>query len=109
MLNKFVCNDILIRGELCRNTEERMNGKNKLTLEELEDTVEKVYVAMLEKNYDPSIQLAGYILSEDPLFMPDHNNARGLIRQVDRDELLQLVIDYYLQNRFSSVNESKND
>ena len=108
-MNKFVGNDILIRGELCRNTEERMNGKNKLTLEELEDTVEKVYVAMLEKNYDPTIQLAGYILSEDPLYMPDHNNARGLIRQVDRDELLQLLIDYYLQNRFSSVNESKND
>ena len=85
-----------------------MNGKNKLTLEELEDTVEKVYVAMLEKNYDPTIQLAGYILSEDPLYMPDHNNARGLIRQVDRDELLQLVIDYYLQNRFASVNGNKN-
>ena len=69
-------------------------NENKLTLEQLEDVVEKVYVAMLEKNYDPSIQLAGYILSEDPLYMPDHNNARGLIRQVDRDELLQLVIDY---------------
>ena len=69
-------------------------NENKLTLEQLEDVVEKVYVAMLEKNYDPSIQLAGYILSEDPLYMPDHNNARGIIRQVDRDELLQLVIDY---------------
>ena len=83
-------------------------NENKLTLEQLEDVVEKVYVAMLEKNYDPSIQLAGYILSEDPLYMPDHNNARGLIRQVDRDELLQLVIDYYLQHRFGSIDENKN-
>ena len=63
---------------------------------------------MLEKNYDPSIQLAGYILSEDPLYMPDHNNARGLIRQVDRDELLQLVIDYYRQHRLGSIDENKN-
>ena len=83
-------------------------NENKLTLEQLEDVVEKVYVAMLEKNYDPSIQLAGYILSEDPLYMPDHNNARGIIRQVDRDELLQLVIDYYLQHRFGSIDENKN-
>ena len=83
-------------------------NENKLTLEQLEDVVEKVYVAMLEKNYDPSIQLAGYILSEDPLYMPDHDNARGLIRQVDRDELLQLVIDYYLQHRFGSIDENKN-
>ena len=83
-------------------------NENKLTLEQLEDVVEKVYVAMLEKNYDPSMQLAGYILSEDPLYMPDHNNARGLIRQVDRDELLQLVIDYYLQHRFGSIDENKN-
>lgn len=83
-------------------------NENKLTLEQLEDVVEKVYVAMLEKNYDPSIQLAGYILSEDPLYTPDHNNARGLIRQVDRDELLQLVIDYYLQHRFGSIDENKN-
>ena len=83
-------------------------NENKLTLEQLEDVVEKVYVAMLEKNYDPSIQLAGYILSEDPLYMPDHNNARGLIRQVDRDELLQLVIDYYLQHRFGLIDENKN-
>jgi uncharacterized protein (UPF0297 family) len=96
-----------IYAEICGILEERMN-ENKLTLEQLEDVVEKVYVAMLEKNYDPSIQLAGYILSEDPLYMPDHNNARGLIRQVDRDELLQLVIDYYLQHRFGSIDENKN-
>jgi uncharacterized protein (UPF0297 family) len=97
-----------IYAEICGILEERMN-ENKLTLEQLEDVVEKVYVAMLEKNYDPSIQLAGYILSEDPLYMPDHNNARGLIRQVDRDELLQLVIDYYLQHRFGSIDENKNN
>ena len=97
-----------IYAEICGILEERMN-ENKLTLEQLEDVVERVYVAMLEKNYDPSIQLAGYILSEDPLYMPDHNNARGLIRQVDRDELLQLVIDYYLQHRFGSIDENKNN
>lgn len=108
-MNKFVGNDILICGELCGNMEERMNSNTKLTLEQLEDTIGKVYTAMLEKNYDPTIQLAGYILSEDPLYMPDHDNARGLIRQVDRDDLLQLLIDYYLQHRFPAIDETKND
>ena len=85
-----------------------MNSNIKLTPEQLEETIGKVYAAMLERNYDPTIQLAGYILSEDPLYMPDHNNARGLIRQVDRDDLLQLIIDYYLQHRFSSIDENSN-
>jgi uncharacterized protein (UPF0297 family) len=82
-----------------------MNTKKNLTPEEIENTIGTVYTAMLEKGYDPIIQLAGFILSEDPLYMPNHNNARGLIRQVDRDELLSLIIDYYLQNKFGSPND----
>ena len=73
-----------------------MNGKNKLTPKELEDTVEKVYVAMLEKNYDPTIQLAGYILSEDPTYITNYNNARTKICKIDRDELLQVLVKNYL-------------
>jgi uncharacterized protein (UPF0297 family) len=47
--------------------------------------------------------MAGYILSEDPLYMPDWNNARGIIRHIDRDELLRLVIEYYFENRFGNA------
>lgn len=71
---------------------------NKLKLEE---TLELVYDALLDKGHDPVAQFTGYILSEDPLYMPDFNNARGLISHVDRDELLKLIVEYYLVNRFS--------
>ena len=68
---------------------------------EIEAIIEKIYAALLEKGYDPSSQLAGYILSEDPVYMPDWNNARGQIRHINRDDLLRLIIDYYFENRFS--------
>lgn len=68
---------------------------------EIEETIKKVYEAICDtKGYDPATQFAGYILSEDPIYIPDRNNARGLISHVDRDELLKFVIEYYIENRF---------
>ena len=55
-----------------------------------------VYEALTEKGYDPVNQIVGYILSEDPTYITNHNNARTLIRKVDRDELLQTLVKYYL-------------
>ena len=52
--------------------------------------------ALQEKGYNPVNQIVGYILSEDPTYIPNHNNARALIRKVDRDELLQTLVKYYL-------------
>ena len=72
----------------------------------LEDTVEIVYEALINKGHDPISQFAGYILSEDPLYIPDWKNARGLISRVDRDELLKLLIKYYFDTRFNSSNEN---
>ena len=83
-----------------------MTSKKPITKAELEKIIEKIYKALLEKGYDPSSQLAGYILSEDPVYMPDWNNARGMIRHIDRDDLLRIIIDYYFENRFS--NEKNN-
>ena len=76
---------------------------------EMEGILEKIYEALIEKGYDPSSQLAGYILSEDPVYMPDWNNARGQIRHIDRDDLLRLIIDYYFKNRFSHINCINNE
>ena len=76
---------------------------------EIEGIIEKIYEALIEKGYDPSSQLAGYILSEDPVYMPDWNNARGQIRHIDRDDLLRLIIDYYFKNRFSHVTRTDNE
>ena len=55
-----------------------------------------VFDALTEKGYNPINQIVGYILSEDPTYITNHNNARALIRRVDRDELLQTLVKYYL-------------
>ena len=55
-----------------------------------------VYEALKEKGYDPVNQIVGYILSEDPTYITNHNNARTLIRKLDRDELLQTLVRSYL-------------
>ena len=55
-----------------------------------------VYDALREKGYNPINQIVGYILSEDPTYITNHNNARTLIRKLDRDELLQELVRHYL-------------
>ncbi|MCC8074986.1 MAG: IreB family regulatory phosphoprotein [Clostridiales bacterium] len=55
-----------------------------------------VYAALQEKGYNPINQIVGYILSEDPTYITNYNNARSLIRKLDRDELLQELVRYYL-------------
>ena len=52
-----------------------------------------VYNALQEKGYNPINQIVGYILSEDPTYITTHNNARSLIRKIDRDELLQALLN----------------
>lgn len=55
-----------------------------------------VYDALSHKGYNPVSQIVGYILSEDPAYITTYNNARSLIRHVDRDELLQAMVKAYL-------------
>ena len=54
--------------------------------------------ALKEKGYNPLNQIVGYILSEDPTYITNHNNARALIRKIDRDELLGELVKFYLDN-----------
>ncbi len=63
---------------------------------EIKEILTSVYKALQEKGYNPVNQIVGYILSEDPTYITNHNNARALIRRVDRDELLQTLVKYYL-------------
>ena len=75
----------------------------------LEETLERIHSAILACGYDPAKQFASYILSEDPTYIPDYNNARGyipdynnargLIRHIDRDDLLRFLIRYYFDSR----------
>lgn len=55
-----------------------------------------VYQALEEKGYNPVNQIVGYILSEDPTYITNYKSARAMIRKVDRDELLQTLVKYYL-------------
>ncbi len=57
-----------------------------------------VYDALKEKGYNPINQIVGYILSEDPTYITTHNNARSLVRRIDRDELLQVLVQSYLND-----------
>ena len=63
---------------------------------EIKAILTSVYQALQEKGYNPINQIVGYILSEDPTYITNHNNARALIRKVDRDELLQTLVKDYL-------------
>ena len=56
----------------------------------------KVYESLEEKGYNPINQIVGYILSGDPTYITSHNDARNLIRQVERDELLEKMVKNYI-------------
>ena len=66
--------------------------------EQMRQTLLAVYTALQEKGYNPISQIVGYILSEDPTYITTHNNARSLIRRLDRDELLQTLVKEYLKS-----------
>ena len=66
--------------------------------EEMRQTMLTVYNALKEKGYNPISQIVGYILSEDPTYITTHNNARSLIRRLDRDELRQALVKNYLKS-----------
>ncbi len=57
-----------------------------------------IYNALREKGYNPINQIVGYILSEYPTYITNYNNARSLIRKIDRDELLQDLVRHYLMD-----------
>ena len=60
------------------------------------EILKKVYEALKEKGYNPINQIVGYILSGDPTYITSHNGARNLIRQIERDELLEKLVKSYI-------------
>ena len=63
---------------------------------EAREIMKKVYDALVEKGYNPINQIVGYILSGDPTYITSHNDARNLIRKVERDELLEKMVKDYI-------------
>ena len=58
-----------------------------------------VFDALNEKGYNPINQIVGYLLTEDPTYITNYNNARSMICKIDRDELLQELVRFYLFNK----------
>lgn len=61
-----------------------------------QELLKAVYNALVEKGYNPINQIVGYILSGDPTYITSHNDARNLIRQIERDELLEKLVKNYI-------------
>lgn len=85
-----------------------MSDKNNFTMEfnldnekkkKARDIILGVYEALEEKGYNPTNQFIGYILSGDPAYITSHNDARTLIRQIERDELLEELLRVYLNKK----------
>ena len=63
---------------------------------QVRDIIRIVYEALSEKGYNPVNQIVGYVMSGDPTYITSHNNARNLIRQIERDELLEEMVKTYI-------------
>lgn len=66
---------------------------------EAEEIIVSVLMALEEKGYDPISQIVGYILSGDPTYITNHLNARGIIRRLERDELLEEILRFYIEKK----------
>ncbi|ACB85351.1 IreB family regulatory phosphoprotein [Natranaerobius thermophilus JW/NM-WN-LF] len=66
--------------------------------QEIREILQQVYNALEEKGYNPINQLVGYFMSGDPTYITNHRNARSVIRQRERDELLERILKSYLEN-----------
>ncbi len=63
------------------------------------DILAHVYNALVLKGYDPITQLVGYVLTGDPTYITSFNNARSLICRLERDEILDELVRYYVTNK----------
>lgn len=65
----------------------------------MDQILASVYASLEEKGYEPENQIIGYILSGDPTYITSYKGARKLIRQIDRDELLEALLSFYLKEK----------
>ncbi len=65
----------------------------------VEGIIEEVYLALKTKGYNPVNQIVGYIMSGDPTYITSHNNARSLIMKVERDEIVEEVLRYFIEGK----------
>ena len=82
------------------------NGNTQLFKVDLEkdydvrEIIASVYEALTEKGYNPVNQIVGYLMSGDPTYITSHKGARSLIRKVERDEIIEWLLEDYIKNNF---------
>ncbi len=81
------------------NSETMMFKMDKDRENEVRDILFSVYEALKEKGYNPINQIVGYVLSGDPTYITSHMNARSIVRRLERDELLEEIVRFYLENK----------
>lgn len=74
-------------------------SKDELVTFDVETALLHVHHALVEKGYQPYNQIIGYLISGDPAYIPRHNNARNVIRQFERDEIMEELLKSYLTQR----------
>ena len=67
---------------------------------EVKDVIARIYEALTEKGYYPVNQIVGYVMSGDPTYITSHKGARSLIMRVERDEIIEVLLEDYIQNNF---------
>lgn len=77
---------------------QKIANPNKNERSQANEILSDVFVALTDKGYNPVNQIVGYILSGDPTYITSHNNARSNISKIERDELLEEIVNYYLRN-----------
>ena len=83
-------------GEIHNTQYFRAVQENKMDVSQI---LEQVYVALTEKGYNPINQIVGYIMSGDPTYITSHKNARSLIMKVERDEILEVLFENYIDTQ----------
>ena len=68
--------------------------------QEIEVKDAQIYEALTEKGYNPVNQIVGYVMSGDPTYITSHKGARSLIRKVERDEIIEWLLEDYIKNNF---------
>lgn len=66
----------------------------------IRDIIDDVYLALKEKGYNPVSQIVGYVMSGDPTYITSYKNARAQIMQVERDEILEVLLKDYIEVHF---------
>ena len=67
---------------------------------EVKDVIARIYEALTEKGYNPVNQIVGYVMSGDPTYITSQKGARSLIVRVERDEIIEVLLEDYIQNNF---------